>query len=509
MQRAAAVLVAIAVLGAAAAAAQDLAAFEKRTASGRLENGLQYVVCERPEAPVVSFFTRVDAGSAQEVPGITGLAHMFEHMAFKGTETIGTTNWPAEKTALEKVESAYSAWDRARRQPIGRDEAKVRELEKEFRAAVEEAERYVVKNAYGEIVEREGGEGLNASTSSDETDYEYSFPSNRVELWAYLESERFLHPVFREFYAERDVVMEERRMRTDSQPTGRLLEQFLATAFSAHPYRHPVVGWPSDLEAFSATDAKKFFDTYYVPASIVVAVVGDVRAADVVPILRKYFGRLPARPRPEPLRTVEPPQASEKEVVIVDPSQPFYLEGYHKPGARDRDDAVYDAISDLLSEGRTSRLYRSLVRDKRIAASAAGFSGLPGDKYPNLFAFYAVALPGHSNSEIAAAIREEIEKLRREDVTDAELAMVKRRARASLLRKMNENEGLAAELAAAQALFGDWRELFRQVDRIERVTKADIRRVAAATFTAGNRTIGRIETEAPAAAPAVEPEKKR
>ena len=506
MSRAAALL-GFAIL-AAVARAQDLAAFEKRTASGRLENGLQYVVCERPEAPVVSFFTRVDVGSAQEVTGITGLAHMFEHMAFKGTETIGTTDWPAEQKALDKVEAAYAAYDRARRKAVGRDESEVKRLDAAFRAAVEEAERYVVKNAYGEIVEREGGEGLNASTSCDQTDYEYSFPSNRVELWAYLESERFLHPVFREFYLERDVVTEERRMRTDSQPTGRLLEQFLATAFSAHPYRHPVVGWPSDLEAFSAADAKKFFETYYVPTNIVVAVVGDVRASDVVPVLKKYFGRLPSRPQPEPLRTVEPPQAGEKEVVIVDPSQPFYLEGYHKPGVLDKDDAVYDAISDLLSEGRTSRLYRSLVRDKRIAAQAAGFPGLPGDKYPNLFAFYAVALPGHTNAEIAAAIREEIEKLRREDVSDPELAMVKRRARAALVRKMNENEGLASELADAQALFGDWRELFRQVDRIEKVTKEDIRRVAAATFTAANRTVGRIETEAPAPATPALPEKR-
>jgi predicted Zn-dependent peptidase len=258
-----------------------------------------------------------------------------------------------------------------------------------------------------------------------------------------------------------------------------------------------VVGWPSDLESFSATDARRFFDTYYVPSNMVVAVVGDVRAADAAAVIRKYFGRLAGRPRPEPLRTVEPAQTTEKEIALVDPSQPFYLEGYHKPGALDKDDAVYDALSDLLSEGRTSRLYRSLVRDKRIAASAAGFSGLPGDKYPNLFAFYAIAMPGHSNAEIAAAIREEIEKLRGEDVTDAELAMVKRRARASLLRKMNDNGGLAEELATAQGLFGDWRELFRQVERIERVTKADIRRVATATFVPENRTVARIETRQP------------
>ena len=481
----------------AAAGAQDLAAFEKRITVKQLENGLTLLVCERPQAPVFSFFTHVDVGSAQEVPGITGLAHMFEHMAFKGTGRIGTTDFEREKLALARVEEAYAAYDEARRRPVGRDAREVAEKEKTWKAAIQEADRYVVKNEFGEIVEREGGEGLNASTSADATGYEYSLPSNRLELWAYLESERFAHPVFREFYKERDVVAEERRMRTDSQPIGRLLEQFLATAFVAHPYGHPVVGWPSDLDAFSATDAERFFKTYYVPGNIVIALVGDLRGREVVPLVERYFGRLPRGAKPEPLRTVEPPQIAEKEIVLVDPSQPVYLEGYHKPGALDRDDAVYDVLADLLSEGRTSRLYRSLVRDKKIAATCEGFHGFPGDKYPNLFAFFAMATPGHTNAEIAVAMHAEIEKLRREQVSDAELAMVKTRVRANLIRKLNDNEGLAEQLATVQALYGDWRELFRRVERIDKVSKADVLRVAAATFTPTNRTVGRIETSAP------------
>lgn len=489
------------VCAAASAPAQDLAAFEKRVTTRTLENGLTLVVCERPEAPVFSFFTHVDVGSDREVPGITGLAHMFEHMAFKGTDRIGTKDYPAEKAALEKVEEAYVAYDAERRRAVGRDDAKVAALEKAWKQAIAAADQYVVANAFGEIVEREGGVGLNAFTSSDQTGYFYSFPSNRLELWAYLESERFLRPVLREFYKERDVVFEERRMRTDSQPIGRLIEQFLAAAFTAHPYGQPVVGWPSDLATFSATDAAEFYAKYYVPANMVVTLVGDVRAADVLPMVDKYFGRIPARPRPAPLRIAEPAQKGERQVVLREPAQPYYIEGYHRPDARDPDDAVYDFISDLMSAGRTSRLYRSLVRDKKIAAGASGFDGFPGTKYPNLFAFFALSTPGHTPEELRDAIRAEVERIRSEDVTAEELQMVKTRTRANLVRRLGNNSGLAFQLGLFEARYGDWRELFRSVDRIDRVTKEDVRRVAQKTFVPENRTIGILESTRLAGAP--------
>ncbi len=475
-------------------AAQDLAGFEKRTTVKTLDNGLTVLVCERHEAPVVSFFTHVDVGADREVPGITGLAHMFEHMAFKGTDAIGTTDATAEKAALEKVEAAYDAYDRERRRPAQRDAQKVSALEKEWKDAIAAADKYVVTNAFGEVVEREGGTGLNAFTTSDETGYVYSFPVNRLELWAYLESSRFLHPVMREFYKERDVVTEERRLGVESRPIGRLVEQFQAEAFTAHPYGHPVVGWPSDLAAFSASDAKAFFARYYVPANMVVAVVGDVTPAQVLPVVEKYFAPLAKRPKPEPLRTVEPPQQAEREVVLRDPSQPFYIEGYHRPATGDPDDATFDAISDILSNGRTSRLYRKLVRDTKIAVQAAGFNGFPGDKYPNLFVLFAVTTPGHTPEEARDVVRGELERLKKEDVSDEELAMVKVRAKANLIRGLGDNSDLAGQLASAQARYGDWREIFRRVARIEKVTKADIRRVAEATFVPSNRNVGMIES---------------
>src|SRR6202049_941124 len=290
------------------ALAQDVASFEKRITVKKLPNGLTILICERPEAPVFSFFTLVDAGSVQDPMGKTGLAHMFEHMAFKGTDTIGTTNYAAEKPPLEKVETAYAAYLRERDKTVGRDEDKLKQLEKAWKDAITEADKFVVPNQFGKIIEQSGGQDLNAYTDYDETEYHYSLPTNRLELWAYLESERFLHPVMREFYKERNVVIEERRMRTDSNPIGRLLEQFDAAAFEAHPYHRPTVGWMSDLNSFSATDAKKFFYEYYVPANIVIAVAGDVKASQIMPLLEKYFSRLPASPKPDETTTTEPPQ---------------------------------------------------------------------------------------------------------------------------------------------------------------------------------------------------------
>jgi len=512
MRRAALIFIA-SILLISAAAAQDLASFEKRVTVKKLPNGLTLMVLERPEAPVFSFFTYVDAGDVQDPKGKGGLAHMFEHMAFKGTDKIGTLNYPAEKAALADVETKFQAYERERLKRVDRDPKRLAELEKAWRDAIAKAQTYVVPNEFSEIIESAGGEDLNASTSMDATHYFYSLPSNRLELWAYLESERFLHPVFREFYTERDVVQEERRMRTDSSPIGRLIEQFLGTSFIAHPYKENGIGFPSELKAFSATDAQVFFKKYYIPSNMVIAVVGDVRASEAMPIMERYFSRMPKAERPIDTSTVEPPQKAERSTTLRETAQPFFLEGYHRPSYLDPDDAVYDVISDLLSSGRTSRLYRALVRDKKIAREASGFSGFPGVKYPNLFAFYAVPARGpsgvHTPAELRDAMQIEINRLINEDVSDEELKMVKTRMRADLVRGLADNEGLAEELATYQTLFGDWRELFRSVDRVDKVTKADIRRVAAKTFTPENRTISTLETIAPKAQqpqPAAQPQ---
>jgi predicted Zn-dependent peptidase len=480
------------------APAQDLTSFEKRVHVKILANGLTVLLLDRPQAPVFSFFTVVDTGDAQDPYGKTGLAHMMEHMAFKGTDEIGTTDFTAEKAALAKVEAAYAEYDRGNSRAVNRDEKRIAEAKATWEKAREEADQYVVKNEFPEIIERNGGVGLNASTSLDSTQYFYSLPVNRLELWAYLESDRFLNPVMREFYKERDVVMEERRMRTDSSPTGRLVEQFLSVAYDGSPYHRPGIGYTSDLRHFSATDAANFFKTYYVPSNMVVAVVGDLDAEKTFALVDKYFGRIPSGPKPEEYITTQTKQTSERRVALQDPSQPFYIEGYQKPNFRDKDDVVYSVISGVMSEGRTSRLYRALVRDKKIAVAAAGFSGFPGEKYRNLYAFYAVPSQGHSATEMGAAIHEAIEKLKTDGVSPDELKMVKTRSKAALLRSLANNQGLAINLAENQLKYGDWRELFRRIDKIDAVTNEDVKRVANEVFVESNRTVGILETKSAA-----------
>ena len=479
--------------------AQDLRSFEQKITTKVLPNGLTLIICYRPDAPVFSYTTFIDAGDVNDPSGESGLAHMFEHLAFKGTTEIGTKDYVDEKVALAKVEAANEAYEAEFLKPVGRDEKKLAELKKTFIEAQAEAHKYVVPNQFTEVAERNGANELNAETGLDDTMYFWSMPENRLELWAWLESGRLSDAVPREFYKERDVVLEERRMRVDSNPIGRLLEQFKATAYVAHNYGRSDIGWPSEVGQITATEAMAFHKKYYVGSNIVVAVVGDVDAQKDLPMLEKYFSKVPGGPKPEDTTTVEPRQFAEKSVVIREQTQPFYIEGYHRPSYHDPDDAVYDAIGDIMSNGRVSRLYRSLVRDQQIAAEAEGFSPFPGDKYPSLFAFYAVPLPGHTPAQMRDAIHKEIEKLKTTDVSDGELAMYKTRTRADLLRGLADNQGLANALAEYQTRYGDWRELFQQLDQVDKVTKADIRRVANKVFVASNRTSAEIDTEAPAA----------
>jgi predicted Zn-dependent peptidase len=476
------------------AEAQDLAEFEKRMTEFKLDNGLKFLVLERHEAPVVSFHTYADVGAVDEVKGITGLAHLFEHMAFKGSKTIGTKDYEAEVRAMAKVEELFLAIKVERRKGDRADKVKLEELQKQFKEAQEEAQKYLIHDEFDEVYDREGSAGFNAYTSYDATQYIVSLPSNKVELWMSMESDRFFNPVLREFYKEKDVVMEERRLSTESQPIGRLLEEFLAIAYKAHPYGEPIVGHMSDLETLTRSEAEGFFSKYYGPSNLTIAIVGDVNPQEVRELVERYFNRIPSGPKPDPVETVEPPQLGQRRVVLEDPAQPFVLIGYHKPSINHPDNAVFDAITEIVGIGRTSRLYKSLVKEKRIAVAASGFPGMPGNKYPGLFLFYAVPARGHSNQECEEAIYAEIAKLKTELVSPEELAKAKTRSRASLIRQLDSNSGLAAELTFYEVVTGDWRNLFKQLDDIDKVEPEDIQRVAKEYFTTKNQTVGIIET---------------
>jgi predicted Zn-dependent peptidase len=475
--------------------AQSLADFEKKVHEFTLDNGLKFLVLERHQAPVVSFSTYANVGSVDEVKGITGMAHVFEHMAFKGSKTVGTEDYAGEAQVLERVDEAFLALKRERSRGDGADLERLAELQKRLDETQEEASRFMVHDEFEEAFTQAGSVGLNASTSSDATRYVVNLPSNKVELWMALESDRFLDPVLREFYKEKDVVKEERRMRTDSSPRGRLMEEFLAIAFKAHPYGEPTIGHMSDVETMTRSEAKEFFRKYYTPSNLTIAIVGDVHLEEIRSLAETYFGRIPAAPQPDPVETVEPPQTGQRRVVVEDRSQPWVVMGYHTPAIDHADNAVFEAMSDILGAGRTSRLYKSLVKEKKIAVNASAFQGFPGSKYPGLFVFFATPSQGHTTQESEEAVVTEIERLKTEPVSDQDLEKFRTRSQASVVRALASNRGLARQLTFYEVVTGDWRNLFKQLDEINQVTAQDIQRVAKEYFTSKNSVVGVIETQ--------------
>jgi predicted Zn-dependent peptidase len=470
-------------------AGQSLQEFQKKVTEFTLANGLHFIVIERHEAPVVSFHTYVNVGSVDDPSGETGIAHMFEHMAFKGTQTIGTKNWPEEKKALDAIEQVYDRLDEERRKGLRADPKKVEAMQAEVKEAIAKADSFVEPNEFDRIVESSGGVGMNASTAEDATNYFYSFPSNRLELWFLLESERFAQPVFREFYKERDVVREERRMRVESNPQGKLLEALLATAFEAHPYRVMPGGWASDIDDFRRTEAERFYKIYYTPGNMTIGIAGDVNPAEAKRLAEKYFARLPRRPLPPLVRTVEPPQEGEKRVAVASPAQPFLAVAYKRPDQYSRDDAVLDVLSDILSGGRTGIMYREMVRDKKIALAAESGATFPSGKYPSLFIFFVVPSSGHSIEENEKVVYDIIERVKKEKVDEAALERVKTKLRADVIRRLDSNSGLASELCTYSANFGDWKKLFTELDDYNRITAEDVQRVAKAYLTPSTRTV--------------------
>ncbi|MFB6248410.1 MAG: M16 family metallopeptidase [Salinibacter sp.] len=483
-----------AVLLVPAAQGQDLLSqFEKQVTTFTLDNGLTFVVVERHDAPVVAFHTYADVGSVNEPAGRTGLAHMFEHMAFKGTTTIGTKNIQKEMTALRRQEEIYLQLRRERARGARADSARIDSLEQAFRAAQKEAESYIEQGEYENILEREGATGINAYTSADATSYLYSLPANKLELFFGMESDRFLNPVLREFYTERDVVMEERRQRTESNPTGRLVEEFLATAFKAHPYGQPTIGHMSDLKSLSRTDARRFFEKYYNASNLTIGIAGDVDPERVQALAEEYFGRLPEGTDPLPVTTDEPKQLGQRRVVIREQTQPYLLIGYHRGSMRSANDPVYDVLANVLGQGRTSRLHKRLV-ETETALNVQAVPSFPGKKHESLFVFFGLPNRGVSPDTVEHAIYEELDRIQKEGITQQELERAKTQARASLIGTLDSNSGLARRFARMEALTGDWRSVFRRLEALQAVTVDDVQRVAQNTFRRSNRTVAMIKT---------------
>jgi predicted Zn-dependent peptidase len=474
--------------GCVLAPGQSLSDFEKTVTDFTLPNGLHFIIIERHDAPVVSFNTYVNAGSVDDPPGKTGIAHMMEHMAFKGTETIGTTNWPGEKKALEGIEHSYDRLDAERKKGKAADEKKIAALDMALKEAMDKADSFVVPSEYDKIVEQNGGVGLNAGTAEDATNYYYSFPSNRTELWFLLESERFLRPVFREFYKERDVVREERRMRVESSGQGLLVEKMLMTIFKEHPYRITPGGMAEDIENFRMPEAFAFFRKYYVPPNITVGIAGDVDPKECRRLAEKYFSRLPAHAAPPPVAIVEPPQKSELRVSLENKEQPILIIAYRRPDRSDPDDLVLDVASEVLAGGRTSLMYRELVRDQKVALAAGAQSSFPGDKYPNLFLLYVVPNMDKTVAESEKASLELVERIKKQ-VEPAALERVKTKLRAGLIRRLDSNSGLAGDLTYYHVAFGTWKKMFTDIGEMQKITGEDVMRVARKYLVPEHRTV--------------------
>ncbi|WP_210509369.1 M16 family metallopeptidase [Natronogracilivirga saccharolytica] len=473
--------------------AQSIENIEQNVTEFTLDNGLHFIIIERDVAPVASFVTHVGVGSVNEQIGQTGLSHVFEHMAFKGSTTIGTTNWEEEKVIIDQMDDAYLAWLKESRSSSP-DEEKLSELWDRFEKLQEKAGEFVVNNEFSQIVEREGASGLNAFVSADETAFFYSLPENKAELWFALEADRFMNPVMREYYIEKDVIMEERRDRVDNSPFGRLIEELISTAYSAFPYKHHPIGWPSDIEAVTIQDALDFYEKHYVPANMTISIAGDVDPDRMKTYAERYFGDMPSAESPPKVMTIEPEQRGERRFVMEEDGQPVLMIGYHSVDMNHPDAVAIDLLSGVLFEGRTSRLYRRMVTEEQKALQIGGLNGFPGSLYPGLFLIYAVPNQGVELAEIEEAVYEELDRIREGDISEREIERVRTNARASAIRGLASNQGMALNFAQAHAKRGTWQSIFTDLDEMEKVTPEDLQRVVDTYFVKQMRTVGTIQT---------------
>ena len=462
-----------------------------------LANGIRLLVMERPISPTISFYIRHRAGAIDEDSGRTGAAHMLEHMMFKGTTTIGTIDYESEKALRHRIDEARERLAHVV-ESEGAESNDARKLSTTISDLQKEKESLIITNEIDRIYRERGGVGLNATTGYELTSYMISLPSNALEVWARVESDRLLNPVFREFLPERDVVLEERRQTVYSRPERQLMELFLGAVFHAHPYGRPILGWSADIKKFDLDYLSRFFRTYYRPSGMVIAVVGDVDTFEAVALVKRYFGDLdPSPPEDRLVRNItpEPDQRGERRAVLATDASPRLLVGFRKPQAPALEDYIFDVIDVILSGGRSSRLYRSLVAEKGLAGSVFTSNGFPGQLHENLFIAGAEPMAGVPLADLEKALYEELDHLKTEPVSMRELEKSKTKIRADFYRNLASNSGLAALLSYTEAIMGDYTHLTAYLDQIDTVTAEDIMKTATDYLAAWNRTVALLEKE--------------
>jgi predicted Zn-dependent peptidase len=480
------IFTALSIVCALPASAFDL---ESRVVEFTLSNGMKFIVLKREGSPTFAAHISFKVGSVEESKGYTGAAHMLEHMLFKGTTTIGTRDWEKEKPLLERVNQLGDDLDKAIMD--GAPEAKLDELRKSLKQAQAEEKKWVFSEGYSTLYQTQGGVGFNAGTSKDDTSYIIRLPSNKLELWALIESERMRDAVFREFYSERDVVEEERRMSYENEPQGKLYERYLSAAFIAHPYGQPIIGWASDIERLPLSEMERFYKTWYVPNNAVAALVGNVDPAEVKALAEKYFTTIPSKPLPRRTLSAEPEQGGQRRVDLEFDANPMVMMGFHKPTLPTDDDYVFDVIDSILAHGRTSRFHKSLVIEKKVAISAETFT-VPGSRYDNLFTVSATPRPPHTTLEVEKAVWEDLERLKAEPVSAKELEKVINNLEADLVRDLVSDYSMAKRLTSYQQIAGDWRYITRYLAKIKTITPADVQKTSQKYFTRANLTVATL-----------------
>ena len=489
-----------------------LSAQEVRVVERTLTNGMTLLMVERHDDPSIAGGWVAHVGSANESPGITGIAHLFEHMMFKGTTTIGTTDYAKDFAILaqqEKIRDEMraeeskmrSAWRRGGVDDWQKPEnwtPHYRDLQKQFQELVLEERKLIVKNEIWKLYQANGGNGMNAFTMDDMTAFHVGVPANKLELWMWMESERIFHPVFREFYAERDVVFEERRMRYDSTPLGPSAQAFNAMFWQSLPYSWPTIGWPSDISSISKPQADAFHAMFYSPQNITLILVGDFNPDKVAAMAEKYFGRIPrAKNNPPDLVTTEMTQSVEKRMNAEVAANPQVDIMWHTVPFAHKDSYPLQILAQLLST-HTGRLYKGLVLGSGVATDISASQN--SQKWAGWFEISGEAADGHTPEEVEKGIYAELDKLKHDPVPPEELQKVKNNFAADQYRQLNSNQNILQSLIWNDGE-GDWREINAAQPKLEAVTAADVMRVANGYFKKDNRAVA-IFTRKPETAPA-------
>ena len=457
--------------------------FEKNVRKVTLGNGLRLIMVKRSYAPTVACYIKFRAGGVDETDRTAGIAHMLEHMLFKGTPNIGTVNYKREKKYIELVNLWAARRDHWKREEINArkaDDAEKAELaaaeskkwEMRLQSMTKLARNFIILDEDSNIYSMNGQQGYNAYTSKDLTNYQIQLPANRLELWARLESDRINNSVLRDFYTERDVVAEERRMRIENVSKNLLFEKFIEEIYGEHPYGRSLIGSMDSIQNLNYEQAMQFYHTYYAPNNTVITLVGDIDFDETEDLIVKYFGKLEQKKIPE--AKIAPIPAKNVRYELKNNGSPINVLAWTKPVFPDPADLHLNVVSRILAGGNDSRLFRKLVLEKKLAADTSAFTGYPGERYTNLFMVMTVPAAGRSHDEIESAIKEEIRSIGQDGVTEDELRRTINNIEAEFIYGLRNNSQLADDISYYELITGDYTNIYTYIRELKKITTGDI-----------------------------------